>query len=185
MIVLLNEDIFVLIYSYVFDFEALCATATAVAVERHHPLRNIILRRVLQLPLRLSSEKLDDSKALIDHLVHKPAHANLVRDLAIVLGISRKAIAERERYHIGRVNPRCFEELERAEVLAPLLPGLLRCTENLQRLDWSKSPPPSEEALDELSKRSRMVHLSLDCSVDSMLFPDPSDQLEAPNATAE
>lgn len=183
MTVVLNEDIFTLIYSYV-CFEDLRATAAAVAVEKHHPLRDVLLRRVSQLPLRLSSEEMDDSKAFIDHFVRKPAHANLLRDLTIVLGVSRRVIAERERHgHV--IPPRYFEELERAEALAPLLPGLLRCTENLQRLDWSKSPPPSREASEELSKCSHITHLSLDCSVDSLLFPDPSNPLEAPIATAE
>jgi len=180
----LNEDIFTLIYSYIYDFEVLRATATAVAVVKEHALRNVIVRRLLRLPLSLSSKSLDDSKALIDHLVRKPAHAGLVRDIAVILGPSRKTIAEGERYG-KNVLPEDFEEVERAETLVALLPELLKRTGNLQRLDWFKSPPPSRETLRELSEHSLITHLSLDCSVESPLFPDPSNPLDVPDTTAK
>lgn len=184
MTVALNEDIFTLIYSHIFDFEVLRTTAVAVAVSKQHPLRNVALRRILQLPLRLSSEDLNDSKALIDHLIRKPAHADLVKNLTIVLGPSRKTIAEHERFG-EEVLPADLEQAERAEALVILLPELLKCTENLQHLDWSRSPPPSREVLKELSEHSRITHLSLDCSVESYFVPDPSKPLEVPDTTAK
>ena len=145
MTVTLNGDIFTLIYSHVFDFEVLHDTTNALAISKRHPLRNVILRRLLQLPLYLSSEDLDDSKALINLLIRKPAHPNLVRDVVIVLGPSRKTIAEHDRFGEGAL-PEDREQAERAEALVALLPELLRRTENLQSLDWSRSPPPSREA---------------------------------------
>ena len=184
MTVALNEDIFTLIYSHIFDFEVLRFTTIAVAISKQHPLRNVTLRRILQLPLRLSSEDSNGSKALIDHLVRKPAHADFVRNLTIVLGPSRKTIAEQERFG-QEVLPEDLEQAERAEALVTLLPELLRCTENLQCLDWSRSPPPSRETLKELSEHSRITHLSLDCSVESCFIPDPSNPLEVPDTTAK
>lgn len=184
MTVALNEDIFTLIYSHIFDFEVLRASATAVATDGQHPLRNVILRRLLQLPLRLSSESLDDSKALIDHLVRKATHADLVRDVTVVLGPSRKSIAEHERYG-EEVLPEDLEQAERAEALVALLPELLKHTGNLQHLDWSRSPPPSEETLKELSEHSLITDLSLDCSVESCFIPDPSEPLEVHDTTAK
>ncbi|KAF9648602.1 hypothetical protein BDM02DRAFT_2236310 [Thelephora ganbajun] len=180
----LNEDIFTLIYSHVFDFEVLRTAATAIATTNQHPLRNVILHRLLQLPLRLSSENLDDSKALIDHFVRTVTHADLVQDIAIVLGPSRKTIAEHERFGEEAL-PEHLEQAERAEALVESLPDLLRLTENLQRLDWSRSPPPSREILKELSEHSLITSLSLDCSVDSHFFPDPSRPLEVPDTTAK
>jgi len=184
MTITLNEDIFTLIYSHIFDFEVFRTTAIAVAIGKQHPLRNVTLRRILQLPLRLSSEELNDSKALINHLVREPTHADLVRNLAIVLGPSRKTIAEHERFG-EEVLPEDLEQAERAESLVTLLPELLRCTRNLQCLDWSKSPPPSSETLKELSEHSRITHLSLDCSVESCFVPDPSKPLEVPDTAAK
>src|SRR5258705_130041 len=136
----LNEDIFTLIYSHVFDFDIFCATAIAIAAGKHHPLRNVVLRRFLQLPLCLSSKNLDDSSALIDYLVRNTACAGLVRDIKIILGPSRSRLAEFERF--GQMDlfiP--LQQAEKAEVLANLLPELLRHTGNLQRLDWSNYPP--------------------------------------------
>lgn len=184
MCVALNEDIFTLIYSHVFDFEILRATAIAVVISKQHPLRNILLRRLLQLPLCLSSGGLGSSKALIHYLVRKPAHASLVRNLAVTLGPSRKTIAEHERFGEEAV-PEDLEQAEKAEALVTLLPELLRHTENLQRLDWSRSPPPSRETLKELSEHSRITHLSLDCSVESCFIPDPSEPLEVLDTTAK
>lgn len=174
MTVSLNEDIFTLIYSYTFDFEVLRTTATAIATNKQHPLHRVVLRRLLQLPLRLSSENLRDSKALIDHFVHNSTHVGLIRDIVIVLGPSRKSIAEHERFReIIRYEDR--ERAERAEDLVELLPELLRRTEYLQRLDWFKYPPPNREILKALSKRSLINHLSLDCSVEPHLWPDPPE----------
>ena len=184
MTVALNEDIFTLIYSYVFDFEVLRTTTIAVVISKQHPLRNVTLRRILQLPLRLSSEDLNDSKALIDYLVRKPAHADLVRNLTIVLGPSRKTIAEHERFG-EEVLPEDLEQAERAEALVALLPELLRRTENLQCLDWFRSPPPSREVLEGLVEHTRITHLSLDCSVESCFIPDPFKPLEVPDTTAK
>ena len=184
MTVALNEDIFTLIYSHIFDFEIFRATATAVVIDKQHPLRNVILRRLLQLPLRLSSENLDESKALIDHFVQKATHADLVRDVAVVLGPSRKYIAEHERYG-EEVLPEYLEQAERAEALVALLPELLKHTGNLQHLDWSRFPPPSEEIFRELSQRSLFTDLSLDCSVESSFVPNPSNPLEVHDTTAK
>lgn len=183
MTISLNEDTFTLIYSHIFDFAVLRATATAVAVNKQHPLRNVILRRLFQLPLHLSSKNLDDSRALIDYLVRETTHADLVRDIAIVLGPSRKSIAEHERFG-EEVRPETLEQAERAEALVALLPKLLKRTGNLQRLDWSKSPPPSQETLQELSKRTLITDLSLDCSVESCFVPNPSRPLEVHDTTA-
>ena len=184
MTVTLNEDIFTLIYSHVFDFEGLRATATAVSIHKQHPLRNVILRRLLQLPLRLSSESLDDSKALIEYLVRKATSADLVQDIGIVLGPSRKSIAEHERFGEEAL-PEDLEQAERAEALVALLPELLNRTRNLQHLDWSRSPPPSKEILKELSEHSLITNLSLDCSVESCFVPDPSRPLEVHDTTAK
>lgn len=184
MAVMLNEDIFTLIYSHVFDFEVLHTTARAVAIDKRNPLRNVILRRLLQLPLHLSSGEWDESKALIDHFVRNPAHAVLVQNLVVVLGTSRKTIAEHERYGQEAL-PKDLEQAERAEALVTLLPKLLRQTESLRRLDWSKSPPPTREILKKLSEHSRITHLSLDCSVDSYFYPDPFQPLELSDTTAE
>ena len=184
MTVALNEDIFTLIYSHIFDFKLLRTAATAVAISKQHPLRNVVLRRVLQLPLHLSSEDLHDSKALIDHLVRRTAHAELVRDIAILLGPSRKTIAEHERFG-EEVLPEDLEQAERAEALVAFLPELLRRTENLQSLDWSRSPPPSRETLKVLSECSLITHISLDCSVESCFIPDPSKPLEVPDTAAK
>lgn len=184
MAIALNEDIFTHIYSYIFDLEVLRATATAVAIKKQHPLRNVTLRRFFQLPLRLSSEDLDCSKALINHLVRKPAHTDLVRDMAIVLGPSRKIIAEQERFG-QEVLPEELEQAERADTLAALLPELLKRTKNLQRLDWSKSPLPSRETLEELSEHSLFTDLSLDCTVESRFIPDPFEPSEVPDTTSK
>jgi len=184
MTVALNEDIFTLIYSHIFDFEVLRATATAVAIDKQHPLRNVILRRLLQSPLHISSENLDDSKALIEYLVRKATLADLVRDIAIVLGPSRKSIAERERFGEEAL-PGDLEQAERAEALVALLPELLNHTRNLQQLDWSRFPPPSKEILRELSHRSLLTDLSLDCSVESYFVPDPSKPLEVHDTAAK
>lgn len=184
MTIALNEDIFTLIYSHTFCFEVLRATAAAVAINKRHPLRNVILRRVLQLPLFLSSESLDESKALINHLVRKATHADLVRDVTVVLGPSRKSIAEHERYG-EEVLPEDLEQAERAEALVALLPGLLKHTRNLQHLDWSRSPPPNEETLKELSEHSLITDLSLDCSVKSSFIPNPPEPLEVHDTTAK
>jgi hypothetical protein len=176
MTVTLNEHILTQIYFHTFDFEALLATATATAINKQHPLREVVLRRLLQLPLRLSSENFKESNALIVHLVRNPARARLVRDISIVLGPSRRSLteivpmAEQVRHEI-------LKKVERAEALAQLLPELWRHTENLQRLDWSYYPPPSGEILKELSERTTISHLSLDCSMGSEFFPDPSEQL--------
>jgi hypothetical protein len=180
----LSEDIFTPIYSHIFDFEVLRATAAALTNNKRHPLRKVVLQRVLQLPLRLSSENLNDSKMLINHFGHNAAHANLVRDIIIVLGLSRNTIAERRRFG-GKVTPQDMENAERAEALVELLPELLRHTENLRRLDWSNFPPPSSETLRELSKHSPVTHLSLDCSVESEYVPEPCEPLEAPDITAK
>ena len=185
MTVVLNEDIFTLIYSHVFDFDVFRASATAVAINKRHPLRNVLLRRLLQLPLYLSSESLDDSKALIDYLVREPtAPTDLVRNIAIVLGPSRKFIAERKRFG-AKVLPKDLEPAKRAEALVALLPELLNRTRNLQHLDWSKSPPPSKEILKELSEHSIITDLSLDCSMESSLLPDPAKLLEVHDTTAK
>ena len=171
----LNGDIFTLIYSHISDFEVLWTAATAIAISKQHPLRDVVLRRLLQLPLRLSSDDLDNAKALIDHLVHNAAHADLVRDMAIVLGPSREFIAERERF--GEVVlPGDLNQAEKSEALVALLPELLKHTKNLQRLDWFKSPPPNEKTLEELSEHSILTHLSLDCSVNSPYRPDLFDE---------
>ena len=183
MTVTLTGEIFTLIYSHIFDFEVLRTTTTAVAISKQHPLRNVTLRRLLQLPLHLSSQDLDDSKALIDHLIRKPAHADLVRDAAIALGPSRKTIVEYEQFGNRKAYPEDFEQMERAEALVALLPEVLRRTKNLQSLDWSKSPPPSRETFKELSEHSLITRLSLDCSVGSIFIPDPS--LELPDTTGE
>lgn len=92
----LNEDVFPLIYSHVFDFDVLRTTATALATNKLHPLRDVVLRRFLQLPLHLSSDNLDDSETLINYFVLNDARANLLRDIVIVLGLPLKAIAEWE-----------------------------------------------------------------------------------------
>ena len=142
MYVVLNEDIFTLIYSHIFDFNVLCASATAVAINKlhplkagiqprlqrqswvaAHPLRNVLLRRLLQLSLYLSSENLDDSKALIDFLVREPtAPTDLVRDIAIVLGPSRKFIAERKRFG-SKVLPEDLVPAERQKRLWRCFPS--------------------------------------------------------------
>lgn len=174
MNVTLNEDIFTLIYSHTFDFEVLRITVTAISINKQHPLHNVVPRRLLQLPLRLSSETLKDSKALIDHFVHNPTHVDLVRDIAVVLGPSRKTIARNVEIW-GNARPEELEKVERAEVLFGLLPGLLVRTGNLQHLDWSKYPPPNGEILKGLSEQSFTGHLSLDCSVESNFVSVPPE----------
>jgi hypothetical protein len=176
MTLTLNEDIFTLIYSHTFDFEVLRSAAIATATNKRHPLRSVVLRRLLQLPLRLSSGNLKDSKTLIDHFVRNPAHAYLVRDIAIVLGPSRTTLADHQRFY-GNIRHEDLEEAEKAEALVELLPELLRRTENLRRLDWSKHPLPNKETLKGLSELSIIIHLSLDCSATSDL-PDPPEQSE-------
>ena len=52
-------------------------------------------------------------------------------------------------------------------MLVGLLPELLKLTNNLQYLDWSKYPPPDRETFEELSKHPTITHLSLDCSAES------------------
>ena len=143
MTTVLNADIIGLIYSQTFDFDTLRSTAAATTIDEQHPLRDVILRRLLQLPLPLSSENLEDSKALIDHLVHNPVYAELVRDIAVTLGPSQKSIAEDANLGRGAYTED-FEQAERAEALVELLPKLLRCTKNLRHLDWSRSPLPNE-----------------------------------------
>lgn len=175
MTLTLNEDIFTLIYSHTFDFDLLRATATATVTNKRHPLRNVVLRRLLQLPLRLSSGSLKDSTALVDHFVRNPAHGNLVRDIVIVLGPSRRTLAENERFW-GIPRHDDLEKAAKAEALVELLPELLRCTEHLRRLDWSKYPLPNRETLKVLSEGSLLDHLSLDCSVESDFFLDPHEQ---------
>jgi hypothetical protein len=173
MTITLNADLFTVIYSYIFDFEVLRTTATAVATNTQHPLRTIILRRLLQLPLRLESGNLDGSKALIVHFMRNPAHAHLVRDIAVVLGPSRKTLNRLER----------LEDLERAikaEALVELLPELLRRTRNLERLDWANFPPPSSESLKALSALSRVIHLSIDCFMGPCFISHPN---EVPDTT--
>ena len=184
MTAILNEDILDLIYSHTFDFEDLRTTATAVAINKHHPLRGIVLHRLLQLPLRLSSEDLEDSTALIDHFVRNAARADLIREIAIILGPSRKAIAESGRFGRG-TRPEDVRQAERAEALVESLPELLRRTGNLQRLDWTKSPPPSKETLKVLFEHSRVTHVSFDCSVGSIILPDPSEPLDVPDAVTK
>jgi hypothetical protein len=178
----LNEDTLTLIYSNAFDFTDLRTAATAIATEKQHPLRDVVLRRLLQLPLRLSSENLDDSKALIDHLSQNPRYAELVREITVILGPSRKYIAEHQLYG-GRADPEDPKRAERAEELVGQLPKLLRRTVNLQRLDWSRSPLPSKEVLVELSEHSRVTHVSLDCSVESDFLQNPADPIELPDTT--
>ena len=169
----LNEDIFSLIFSHIFDFEALRATATAIeATSSQHPLRGVILRRLLRLPLRLSSERLDDSNAFISHLVRNVERAGFVQDIAIALGPSRQAIAQRQLFWRHRLTE-VLKEVERAEAFMNLLPELLRFAKNLQRLDWSRYPPPNRKMLEELSNHSTVTHLSLDCSEDSKEFLNP------------
>ena len=166
----LNEDIFALIFSHTSDFEVLRSMATAIGTSNQHPLRSVVLRRLLQSPYRLSSDNLEDSKALINHFVHNVEHTDLVRDIAITLGPSRKSIVEDQQFRPTN----CAEDLkkaERAEELVKLLPELLKLTKNLQRLDWSKFPPPNRETFEELSKHSTFTHLSIDCSAESMDFP--------------
>ena len=153
---LLNEDIFTLIYSHIFDFHVLWTTAIAVAAYKHHPLRDVLLRRLLQLPLRLSSQHLDDSKALIDHFARNDARANLVRDVVVVLG-PLKGYWTR---------PSELKQTENADVLTKLLPRLLGRTENLRRLDWSRFPSPGRDILEELLDHSLISHISIDCAWD-------------------
>ena len=184
MTAVLNEDIFGLIYSQTFDFDTLRSTAAATTIDEQHPLRDVVLRRLLQLPLHLSSKNLEDSKALIDHLVHNSAHAELVRDIVVTLGPSRKSIAEDEKFGRG-ANPEDLKQAERAETLVELLPNLLRLTENLQRLDWCRSPLPNKEVLKELSEHSRVTYVSLDCSVESITPNFQAETLDVPDLTAK
>ena len=172
MITALNVDVFTLIFSHIPDFEVLRTTAAAIETSSQHPLRSVILGRLLQFPLHLSSENLEDSKALIDHFIHNAEHANLVRDVVIVLGPSRKNIAERQRLQRYPLTED-LEQAGRAEELVKLLPELLKLTENLQHLDWSDSPPPNTEIFEGLSKNSTFTHLSIDCFGESDDFPDP------------
>lgn len=92
MTAILNKDIFSLIFSHIFNFELLRTTATTIRTSSQHPLRGVVLCRLLQLLLRLSSESLDYCNALINHFAHNVKHAGLVRDIAIVLGHSQKYI---------------------------------------------------------------------------------------------
>jgi hypothetical protein len=179
MTAILNEDILTLIFAHIFDFEVLRTAAAAIKSSNQHPLRSVVLRRLLQLPLRLSSENLEDSKALIKNLVNNVGRPQLVRDIAIVLGPSRKYIAERQEFY----NARLVEDLkqaERAEALVESIPELLKQTTNIWHLDWSDSPPPNRETVEELSKNSAFTHLSLDCSAESFHFPDPSKPVGVP-----
>ena len=171
---LLNEDVFTVIYSHTFDFDVLRATATAVSSHKQHPLRAVVLRRLLQLPLRLSSDHLDDSKDLIDHFVRNDARANLVRDIVVVL-----APRNWPRY---RVKLSEVKGAENANVLMGLLPQLFGRTENLRRLDWSRFPSPSGDILKELLDHSLITHLSIECAVDSQDFRIPD--LEPLDATS-
>lgn len=176
MAVTLNEDIFTLIYSYIFNFDVLRTATTAIAINKKHPLRQVVLRRLLQLPLRLSSEDLRGSKALIDHFARNPTQAGLVRDVAIFLGPSRRSIVENELFW-GNVRHEDLEKAERGEALVEMLPKLLSHTENLRYLDWSRCPHPNRETLKELSEHSLISHLSLDCSVESYIIPNPPELL--------
>lgn len=182
MTIVLNEDTLTLIYSNVFDFEVLRTAVTATAINKQHPLCGVVLRRLLQLPLRLSSKYLDDSKALIDHLVHNAARARVVQDVAIILGPSRKAIAERPPWQMRFADSKRADE---ADEFVKLLPELLKHTENLRHLDWSESPPPNISILKALSENSAITHLSLDCSADSSYLPDPFRPLDVPDTTPE
>lgn len=170
----LNEDILTLIFSHTFDFDVLRTTAAAIGTKNQHTLHRVVLRRFLQLPLCLPSENLEDSKALINHFVHHAEHANLVRDIVIVLGPSRKYIAEHRELRDAHL-PEDSKQPERAEALVKLLPELLKHTKNLQYLNWSKSPPPNRETFEELTEHSSITHLSLDCSEQSVGFPDPGE----------
>ncbi|KAF9792867.1 hypothetical protein BJ322DRAFT_80802 [Thelephora terrestris] len=176
----LNEDILTLIFSHTFDFNVLRTTAAAIGIKNQHPLHRVVLRRFLQLPLCLSSENLEDSEALINHFVHNAEHANLVRDIVIVLGPSRKYIAEHRELRNAHL-PEDSKQPERAEALVKLLPELLKHTKNLQYLDWSKSPPPNRETFEELTEHSSITHLSLDCSEQSLGFPDPGESRAGAN----
>lgn len=176
MTVALNEEVFTQIYSYTFDFEVLRVTATAIANNKHHPLRAVVLRRLLQLPLRLSNEYLKDSKELIDHFIHNPARARAVQNIVIGLEPSGRSFSGNEG-NFRTVHGEKLGKGERTETLVDLLPELLRWTENLQHLDWSESFSPNREILEALSEHSIISHLSLDCSVGSegpleLLTPD-------------
>ncbi|KAF9793409.1 hypothetical protein BJ322DRAFT_127112 [Thelephora terrestris] len=179
MTAILNEDILTLIFAHIFDFAVLRTAAVAIKNSNQHPLRSVVLRRLLQLPLRLSSENLEDSKALIKNLVHNVGRAQLVRDIAIVLGPSRKYIAERQEFHNARL-AEDLKQAERAEALVESIPELLKQTTNVWHLDWSDSPPPNRETVEELSKNSAFTHLSLDCSAESFHLPDPSKPVGVP-----
>lgn len=182
MTIVLNEDILTLVYSHVLDFEVLRATATATAINEQHPLRGVVLCRLLQLPLRLSSKDFDDSKALIVHLIHNALRAGVVQNIVVILGPSRKAIAERPPWQMRIAD---LKRADKADEFVKLLPELLKHTKNLRRLDWSECPPPNISVLKELSEHSAVTHLSLDCSAGSIYLPDPSRPLDAPDATAE
>ena len=86
-----------------YDFDSNCrdrriqvsevTTAATVAISKQHSLSNIIFCRPLPLPLIPSSERLDDSKALINHLVrnlHMRISFETWRSFSDPLGILRR-----------------------------------------------------------------------------------------------
>ena len=128
---------------------------------------------------------MEDSRAVIQHFVHNPTHADLIRDIVIVLGPSRKSIAEDLLFLTGRgiCTPDPYLAAQMAEALVELLPGLLRRTKNLQYLDWFDFPSPNLETLKILSELSFISHLSIDCAASSRPLISKSWKVRYSNIT--
>lgn len=64
----LNEDICTIIFGHVQDFACLQATIEAASINKNSCLRDVVFWRLLQQPLRLSSDAIEGSEPLIQFL---------------------------------------------------------------------------------------------------------------------
>lgn len=155
----LNEDICTLVFDHVHDFACLQATIEAVSISKTSCLRDVLFRRLLQRPLRLSSDAMDGIEPLIELLLNKfhtdSRSAERIQRIELSLGPSRNANFDDD--------PRRLM-IKQASRLVEMLPRLFSVTTNLRHLTWTKIPLPDEKNLQVLAALPHLESISVDCA---------------------
>jgi hypothetical protein len=155
----LGEDIYTLVFDHVEDMASLRSTAQVISAIKSHPLRGVVFRRALHRHIRLSSNDLATTEALVKFLINESssngAFAQDIRSLALSLGPSRNADYDTPEQRLMITN---------AENLVKILPQFFGSTINLRHLTWTGIPFPDVENLEILAKLPRLESLTVDCA---------------------
>jgi hypothetical protein len=164
----LNASIYTLIFLHIHEFDCIRRAIEAVSLSKKHPLRHVLLRKLLNRDIFLSSRSyhIQQSESLISFLIENPHLAERIQTVWLTLDADSSSDDSNDdsSYDSSDDHSGSASEIEAINLrLAKMTQNLLKEMRGLKTIEWRGAPGPDEECLRMFAGLERLEKFAIDC----------------------